>query len=43
MEHYPTYILFRPDGTRATPPDREPKPYNSNAVREAVLKALGRE
>ena len=39
---YPTYILFRPDGTRATPPDEKPRPYNPSAVRAAVIEALGK-
>lgn len=42
VDGYPTYILFRPDGTRATPPDEKPRPYNPSAVRAAVIEALGK-
>lgn len=42
VDGYPTYILFRPDGTRATPPDEKPRPYNPSAVRVAVIEALGK-
>ena len=43
VEHYPTYILFRPDGTRATTPDQEPRPYDPASVRRQVEDAMGRE
>ena len=42
VDGYPTYILFRPDGTRATPPNQKPRPYNPSAVRAAVIEALGK-
>lgn len=42
VDGYPTYILFRPDGTRATLPDEKPRPYNPSAVRAAVIEALGK-
>ena len=40
VESYPTYILFRPDGTRATTPDQEPRPYDPQSVRRQVERLL---
>ena len=42
VEHYPTYILFAPDGIRATAPDQEPQPYNPTFLRQQVKVLLGK-
>ncbi|MBQ7664404.1 MAG: TlpA family protein disulfide reductase, partial [Bacteroidaceae bacterium] len=36
VEHYPTYILFAPDGSRATAPDQELQIYNPTFLRQQV-------
>lgn len=40
VSHFPTYIIFDRDGQRVTTEDNEPKPYNPEAVREAVKKLI---
>ncbi len=42
VEYFPTYILFRPDGTRATTPDQQPRPYDPASVRRQVEVAMGK-
>ncbi|MBR1711994.1 MAG: TlpA family protein disulfide reductase [Alloprevotella sp.] len=39
VDSYPTYILFRTDGTRATTPEQEPRPYDPASVRRQVEEA----
>ena len=42
VEHYPTYILFAPDGSRATAPDQELQIYNPTFLRQQVKVLLGK-
>lgn len=43
VSHFPTYIIFDREGLRVTTEDREPKPYNPEAVRRTMQEIMNRQ